>query len=331
VISALLTLLVVGLLGGTFALGRHSGKLAERKGRPALQADLSKVQDRLINQEAKREHLEGQVTVLREEVAKVRGQRDEYARMAATHEVKHLSSPEPKIVRRQVFNDRVYQGHPEGNLKALEEDLAPYASQDVEINIQSVALGGWAHLMKKSGWTLEGRPSVKITKGILHYQGPPARVVQELREWFWDDDNGFVVVETKKRKKATEGEEVFEDTDSVPKKRWADSDSQLEWKVDLIVTEIQEPSTPEIQMVEVLKIQEQIVERTVIKPVPVTTGAESFLTGGEVVELVNQTLLFREQEHPPTALEMERKQQVVDRVIRDAPPKIPQVIDPEKR
>lgn len=173
-------------------------------------------------------------------------QRDEYRRIAETHDVRYVW-PETKTenTRERVWDKRIYGGHPRDNLDAIEQDLKAFKDCDVIIEIRFEPKGEWVKPWDKS----------YIKNRILAREGPPERVIRELRTTLTDP------VAT-----LTRLDDTPTPTGQQPGFHWRSEVSPFRF---LVTCDITKKTTvePIIHTVEVLRVQEEVrvveVERVV--------------------------------------------------------------------
>lgn len=272
--------ITMGLLG--MAIGCAATHLATRKNTVSLTKENRRLKWDASGAEAQVEFLTSQNQLRDEKVALLREQRDDYARIAETHEIKLPPFQKGRTINR-VWKERHYADHPEKNLKDLKEDLSPFDDKQLLLVLNLEFLGGWKRIIRRrhaqeieaeSEGPVDIEEPVRLRRGFL-FEGPPSRVLSQIEAFFLDDDHGFVVVED-------------------DEKTWADKDSPMRWQIALSVIE-DEAQQPDIEFVEVLRIQkeiqERIVERSVICDVPSeVTDLLSGYTEGEVVSFVEAVL-----------------------------------------
>ena len=214
---------------------------------------------------------------------RMRKQRDDYAKIASSHEVTYPEKGKPV----EVWGNRRYSDHPEKNLVDLQEDLAEFKGKDLKVAIELVGVGGWDAILKEA-WKQKGHRGLPtVPKSTLKFEGSPDRVIRQIGTFLLDDDSGFA-----RKGKRTGGEEQ-------PKK-WKDEDSPTLWSVDLEITDMELPS---VHKVEVLRIQEEVRDRIVEKPVAVQVPEEVSTalcghTDESLTSLINAVLEIRDLERP---------------------------------
>jgi len=212
----------------------------------------------------------------------VKAQRDDYAKIAASHEVKL-----PELVRLPqtivgLWKDRRYANHPEANLRDLRLDLAALGEQAITLKLGMEYFGGWKQLMAGAEGEARTDPTEPLRAGRqLFFEGPVPRVCQQLEAFFRDDDHRFVVV-------GEDGE-----------KRWADADSPMAWLVAVDVVRGGELKIPEVHEVEVLRIQKEIEERVIEVPAvsarsPEDSRSLDSQTERQIIDLIDAVLEIRE-------------------------------------
>jgi hypothetical protein len=207
---------------------------------------------------------------LEEIIERVKTQRDNYRRMAETHDIKMPDPAEDTVQTGELWEGRRYCGHPEANLRNLTAELKAAGVWNKEVHIRLEILGsemgggtGFSTAIKKS-WKRNGEPTKDIGPWVFH--GTGKRAIADMLTFLMDDDTGL----TKKNPK------------SKNRKMWIDSDSPLVFKIDAAVTEVIEaPKVPEVQIVEVAVVEERLVERIIEKEVfiSIPAGREPELCG----------------------------------------------------
>ncbi len=253
------------------------------------------------------------------EVALLKTQRDNYAEIAKTHDVVFPKFNRTSTKMEKVWDKRLYRGHPDDNLTALSDDLQPFQGREVHLSIEFQGRGGWRGIIKKT-WTKteqvyshayaryrdEKVPSQNM--GPITFQGPPDRILEEVRTFLLDDDTGLVRWQTAKRNVLDS--ELIQDGGS-QRKAWRDPDSPLRFLVTAEVSEpIEMPVMPEIQYVEVLKIQTEIEQVIIEKPIvlSIPEGEEANLCGhtkAEIVNLIDAVLEVRGDSEDTLAAEIQ--------------------------
>ncbi|MCX4245357.1 hypothetical protein [Paraliomyxa miuraensis] len=282
-----LVYLFVGLgLGMTFAwsLGRQRLK--------ALQAAEHRLSLAHARANAEARGIERRLKVRTEQLERVTAQRDDYAKIASTHEVRPFRWKAPQWVRK-VWKDRRYAGHPSSNLEGLRRDFADFRDEHVLVRLDIELFGGWKKLFGGEHEAAAGDITRPLSAGDgLVFEGPADRVLEQIVTFLQDDDTGFVV--------PREGEGEGEGTEEATTDRtWRDPDSPMTWRLNVDVLEGR-ASPPEIQYVEVLRVQHELVERVVEQPVvhPMTPETAAVLGEREpakVVAVVDVRKLDREQ------------------------------------
>lgn len=271
---------VVGSLATWMATrGRPEGEGDERAALRAAShersAELSTVTKRLA--------------VRDEQLAETTKQRDDYKAIASSHTVEYTGWRSGQWVKK-VWKDRRYAGHPSRNLEAFVADFAVFADEHVLLTVDIELMGGWKALLGDGGKSAVTEP-LKLGRSML-FEGPGQRVLEQLVTFLKDDDTGFIVV--------GEGGD----------KQWRDSDSPMNWRFTVDV--LQDEQKPvEVHPIEVLRVEREIVERIVEKPVVKTIPPEvaNTLCGHteeEIVTLIEAVLEVRELDQP-ARLQAERK------------------------
>ncbi|MCA9710679.1 MAG: hypothetical protein KDK70_32860 [Myxococcales bacterium] len=269
--------LAVGAAAGaviTWAVGRKRAREqldAER--RAALERDQAR---------SKAKFLGRRLEVRTQQLERTTTERDEYARIASSHELRPHHFEKGQWVRK-VWKDRRYGGHPSDNLEALRGDFAQFRDEHVLLSLDIGLLGGWKRLLLGDDVDdSPGQATTPLSAGqTLLFEGPADRVLEQVITFLQDDDTGLMDPGGQDQAKA-----------------WRDPDSPMIWLLTVDVLEGQ-ASPPKVEFVEVLRIQEKIVERIVERPVVRTVPAEvtSRLCGHtpeEIVMLIEAVLEVRE-------------------------------------
>ena len=212
------------------------------------------------------------------QLALASAQRDDYAKVAASHEVDAPRWGAGEWARK-VWKERRYSGHPAKNLEDLRRDFEPFLAEHVLLSVDLELLGGWKTMLD------DGNASSAITTPLsagetLLFEGPGERVLGQLSTFLHDDDTGFFLP-------GEEGEGG----------RWRDANSPMIWRLTLDVLHPESPS--HVQFVEVLRVekelQEVIIERPVVRAVPDDVATTlSHHTKEEIVALIEAVLEVRE-------------------------------------
>lgn len=238
-VPELLLFLLVGVgLGAGFAwaLGHQRRK--------ALAAAEQRLELELSRAKAEGKVLARRLEVRSEQLARTAAQRDDYAKIASTHELRPFRWAAPQWVRK-VWKDRRYAGHPASNLEGLTRDFATFRDEHVLVKLDIELLGGWKRLFGGEHESAVGDVTRSLSAGeSMMFEGPADRVLEQVVTFIRDDDTGFVT-------KPDDGEVA-----------WRDPDSPMTWLLTVDVLEGQ-ASPPEVCYVEVLRVQEQLVERVV--------------------------------------------------------------------
>lgn len=258
----------------TWAVGR-------RRARERLDAERQTALER-DHARSKARYLDRRLEIRTKQLERATQERDDYARIASTHEVEPRHFQKGQWVRK-VWKDRRYSGHPSDNLEALRRDIATFRDEHILLSFDIELLGGWKTLLL--GDDVDASPSQATTPlsagQTLRFEGPADRVLQQVVTFLQDDDTGLM-------------DPGGDDQDKV----WRDADSPMIWRLTVDVLEGQ-GSPPDVEFVEVLRIQEKIVEQVVERPVVRTVPAEvtSRLCGHtpeEIVMLIEAVLEVRE-------------------------------------
>lgn len=171
------------------------------------------------------------LTHTRQDLARVSAERDEYRRIAATHDPGESGPAEP-VITVPVWRGRQYSGHPAMNLEALCSDLAPFLERTLALTLRLDPQGGWKRQVRE--------------RGPFTLKGPGERVLTELRVLLEDEDLRLM-----------RGRE---------NKEWADPDSPLFFLVDLDFLDVPAPEVL-VRTVEVLRVETRVEERIIEQPV----------------------------------------------------------------
>lgn len=213
------------------------------------------------------------------QLARAKSERDDYAAIASTHEVDAPKWGQGTWARK-VWKERRYSGHPADNLADLRGDFSVFGEDHILLRLDIELLGGWKKLVDADA-DMAGRATEPLSAGqALVLEGPAPRVLRQLSTFLCDDDTGFV--------------------DSAPDEpvRWRDPDSPMIWL--LTVDVLQGTVGPdELPRVEVLRVQQEIVEKVVERPVvqalpPELTEKLCNHTSEELVSLIEAVLEVRE-------------------------------------
>ncbi|MEM9463004.1 MAG: hypothetical protein AAGF11_53175 [Myxococcota bacterium] len=262
----------------TWAVGRRrTRERLDAQHQTALERDQAHSKARYLNRRLK---------IRTKQLERATEERDDYARIASTHTLTPRSFQKGQWVRK-VWKDRRYSGHPSDNLEALRQDFATFRDEHVLLSLDIQLLGGWKTLLL--GDDVDASPrqaTTPLSAGqTLLFEGPADRVLEQVETFVQDDDTGLM---------DSGGEHQDDDQDKV----WRDADSPMIWLLTVDVLEGQ-GSPPDVEFVEVLRVQEKIVEQVVERPVVRTVPAEvtSRLCGHtpeEIVMLIEAVLEVRE-------------------------------------
>lgn len=271
VVSLALVLLGAALgAGATWFHFREQGKVHA--------GELEKQKKALREAELDHKAAERRLSLRDRQLALASAQRDDYAKIASTHDIEAPRWGAGEWARK-VWKDRRYTGHPSKNLDDLRGDFEPFLEEHVLLSIDLELLGGWKSLVLGEG--SQSSITTPLSAGeTLIFEGPGARVLEQLSTFLFDDDTGFY----------TPGEADEEG-------RWLDENSPMVWVLTLDVLHAESPT--HVQVVEVLRVQEElqevIVERPVLRALPkdVATSLERH-TKEEIVALIEAVLEVRE-------------------------------------
>ena len=212
------------------------------------------------------------------QLALTSSQRDDYAKIASTHEVETPRWGAGEWARK-VWKERRYSGHPSTNLDDLRRDFGPFAEEHVLLSLDLQLLGGWKALVM--GDDSHSAITTPLSAGeTLMFEGPGERVLEQISTFLHDDDTGF-----------------FEPGEDGADGRWRDDNSPMVWLITLDVLHPESPS--HLQFVEVLRVQKEIeeviLERPVVRAVPDDVASSlSHHTKEEIVALIEAVLEVRE-------------------------------------
>lgn len=241
-------------------------------GRPRLQA-LQATEEQLALEcaraQAQAKTLERRVEVRAEQLERTLAQRDDYAKIASSHELRPFRWKAPQWVRK-VWTERRYTDHPASNLEALTRDFAAFRDEHVLVKLGIELLGGWKRIFGGEHEATVGDVTRPLSVGeSMIFEGPADRVLEQIVTFLRDDDTGFLSVDEEGRD------------------RWHDPDSPMTWRLSVDVLEgLAAP--PEVQFVEVLRVQQELVERVVERPVvhTITPEVAAKLRGHTPAQLV---------------------------------------------
>jgi hypothetical protein len=280
VLELVFLLVGVGLGAGfAWALGRQRVK--------ALRVSEQQLALELARASARAGGVERRLALRSEQLERAVAQRDDYAELASSHELRPFCWKAPQWVRK-VWKDRRFAGHPASNLEGLTHDFAAFRDEHVLVKLDIELLGGWKRLFGGEA-AAEGPVTRPQSAGDgMIFEGPADRVLEQITTFVRDDDTGFLT-------KGDDGQE-----------RWRDPDSPMTWLLTVDVLE-GTASPPEVKYVEVLRVQQELVERVVERPVVYTVTPEVASTlkdraPAQLVALVDvQTLDRRERLHIESA------------------------------
>ena len=280
------------VLGGTLAGFLVGRELAVRRRTQALSERLRRSEGDRLRAEADlkatridRDYYQERLEVALLDLSRTASDRDRYRTIAASHELTWPDAPpEPQRRPTPIWRGRRYAHHPESNLAALRQDLAPHAAAELTLTLHIEPLGGWTSRTRATG------PVV--------WEGPCARVLAELELFLRDDDLRLMRLDQATQEKV-----------------WADADSPLVFRVDLDRVEFSPPGV-HIHEVEILhvetRVEERIIEQPVIIEVPLhrlddpTPAERVSLTREEVLALFDLELEKRLSEFGLQRAEGER-------------------------
>lgn len=270
----------LGISAGSLLVGYLLGRRRTRKAQsPQVQKELDDAKQQLAWHEERRGEWEA-------DLERMRAQRDEYRRIAETHEVKMPEAQDPQVTKRQVWKDRRYTGHPERNLVNLKEELRPYWNKEVVLVVNVVGSGPYVYqgrYLKEAGWKNQGRLTADL--GPFIYHGPASRAMQEFETFILDVDTGLCTG------RGSEG------------LRWKDGDSPILFKVTLDVIETVTWEAPAIHTVEVAVVQEDVQRVVIEKPVMLPLGqSQEYIRA-----LVEDSLARRAAEVEVNSLERDKE------------------------
>lgn len=222
----------------------------------ALRASEEQLALECAQSKAEAKALGRRLHVRSEQLERVTAQRDDYAQIASTHELRPFRWKAPQWVRK-VWKERRYAGHPSSNLEGLRLDFAELRDEHVLVALDIELLGGWKRLFGGEHEAAVGDVTRPLRAGdTMLFEGPADRVLEQLTTFLRDDDTGFVTT-------SDDGE-----------KTWRDPDSPMTWLLTVDVLEGR-ASPPDVHYVEVLRVQHELVERVVERPVVHTLSPEA--------------------------------------------------------
>ncbi len=257
----------------TWAVGRkRTRERVEAERKAALEGEQAR---------SKLKFLTRRLEVRSKQLERATTERDDYAEIASTHELRPRQFKKGQWVRK-VWKERRYSGHPSANLEALRKDFAVFRDEHVLLSLDIQLLGGWKKLLGDDADTSATQATTPLSAGqTLLFEGPADRVLEQVSTFLLDDDTGFV-------------DAGGDDQDKI----WLDPDSPMIWLLTVDVLEGQ-ATPPDVEFVEVLRVQEKIVEKIVERPVVRTVPAEVTArlhghTPEEIVMLIEAVLEVRE-------------------------------------
>lgn len=273
VLDVALALVLVGIALGAGATAIHFRNQKKEHAR-ALEQQRRLLDDARGEQRA----LDRRLALRDRQLALASSQRDDYAKIASTHEVEAPRWGAGEWARK-VWKDRRYSGHPSSNLDDLRCDFSPFAEEHVLLSLDLQLLGGWKALVM--GDDSQSAITTPLSAGeTLLFEGPGERVLEQLSTFLHDDNTGF-----------------FEPGDDGADGRWLDENSPMVWLITLDVLHPESPS--HLQFVEVLRVEKEleevIIERPVIHAVPDDVASSlTKHTKEEIVALIEAVLEVRE-------------------------------------
>ena len=230
-----LMLVVVGAGIGALAMW-----LSQRDPRAKAHEEARNLAAKLHDAQVLQANLEKRLALRGEKVVELEKQRDDYAKIASTHDVRQHEWRSGQWLKK-VWRDRRYAGHPSDNLAVLEKDFEALGTEHVLVTLDVELYGGWKTLLGGTHMRAAGHATTPMSLGdTLLFEGPADRVKQQIVTFIRDDDTGFV--------DANEGEKV-----------WRDADSPMTWRLNLDILEGY-GTPPKVQFVEVLRVQKELVE-----------------------------------------------------------------------
>lgn len=227
------------LVGG--AIGAAAMWMRNRKRELQRERELTALREDLNATQTKGATVEKRLALRGEKIVELEKQRDDYARIASTHEVAQHQWRSGQWIRK-VWKDRRYAGHPSANLEVLVRDFEGLGDEHVLATFDVELFGGWKTLLGGTHVRGAGHVTTPMSLGnTLLFEGPADRVREQIVTFVRDDDTGFVEV-------GADGE-----------KAWRDPDSPMNWRVSVDVLEGY-ATPPDVQLVEVLRVQKEIVE-----------------------------------------------------------------------
>lgn len=228
-----------------FLVGAGIGALAmwvaQRDTRAQLHGETQRLATALHEAEARHANLERRLALRGEKVAELEKQRDDYAKIASSHEITQHEWRSGQWIRK-VWRDRRYAGHPADNLVVLDKDFEELGTEHVLVTLDVELYGGWKTLLGGTHMRAAGHATTPMALGeTMFFEGPADRVKTQIVTFLRDDDTGFV------------------DNDANGEKQWRDPDSPMTWRLNLDLLEGY-GTPPKVQFVEVLRVQKEIVE-----------------------------------------------------------------------
>ena len=114
------------------------------------------------------------------------------------------------------WKNRLFQGHPEANLRNIATESARYKGMEVRMEVTLWFNGGYGVWWEKIPYSMRTKRGNNGFVGPLKLEGPLERVLEDLITWVTDDDTGLMRWDS-------------------TRKIWKDEDSPLIFKVSLSV------------------------------------------------------------------------------------------------
>lgn len=210
------------------------------------------------------------------ELAEAKKQRDDYAKIASSHEVKWTGWPTGKYkdeTRKYTLNSDI-----QSNLDSIKKILKETGVENLQVDLELDIWGAWKQLfVEQYGWRWGGKEKndeinryyveCSLTNRVRnHFQGDPITVANEIEKAIKDPTMGFFV-----------------------KNNWAISDPNATIKLIMNVSykkQVEEPVKPEIHKIEVLRIQKETEIVEVEKPILVETDTQDLALPKDLDELI---------------------------------------------
>jgi uncharacterized membrane-anchored protein YhcB (DUF1043 family) len=230
-------LLVAGVVMGAVAM-----HFAGRRRQQQLETEARTLRAALHDAESAGKTLEKRLALRGEKIEELEKQRDDYAAIASSHEVKQHEWRSGQWIRK-VWRDRRYAGHPSDNLEELVRDFEKLGTEHVLVTLDLDLFGGWKTLLGGTHVRAAGHVTTPMRAGdTMLFEGPADSVRKQIVTFIRDDDTGFV------------------ETTPSGEKTWRDPDSPMTWRLNLDILEGY-GTPPEVQYVEVLRVQKEIVDQ----------------------------------------------------------------------